>query len=92
VSFDIEHMATLARLRLSADEKERLSDQLGTVLEYIEKLKELNTDDVEPTAHVLGLSNVFREDEPAQTPLAVHNPISDSPAHDKGHYEVPQVL
>jgi aspartyl-tRNA(Asn)/glutamyl-tRNA(Gln) amidotransferase subunit C len=92
VSFDIEHMATLARLKLSPDEKERLSGQLGTVLEYIAKLKELNTDDVEPTAHVLGLNNVFREDEPALKPLADHNPISDSPAHHKGHYEVPQIL
>jgi aspartyl-tRNA(Asn)/glutamyl-tRNA(Gln) amidotransferase subunit C len=92
VSFDIEHMATLARLKLTADEKERLSNQMGTILEYIEKLNELNTDNVEPTAHVLGLNNVFREDEPLAKPLADHNPISDSPAHSKGHYEVPKVL
>jgi aspartyl-tRNA(Asn)/glutamyl-tRNA(Gln) amidotransferase subunit C len=92
VSFDIEHMATLARLKLTADEKERLSNQMGTILEYIEKLNQLNTDDVEPTAHVLGLNNVFREDEPLAKPLAEHNPISDSPAHSKGHYEVPKVL
>jgi aspartyl-tRNA(Asn)/glutamyl-tRNA(Gln) amidotransferase subunit C len=92
VSFDIEHMAMLARLKLTPDEKERISGQMETVLEYIEKLSELNTDNVEPTAHVLGLSNVFREDEPAPQPLADHNPISDSPAHFKGHYEVPKVL
>ncbi|MBT3367929.1 MAG: Asp-tRNA(Asn)/Glu-tRNA(Gln) amidotransferase subunit GatC [Nitrospina sp.] len=89
---DIEHMAKLARLKLTPDEKERLSDQMGTILEYIEKLNELNTDEVEPTAHVLGLNNVFREDEPIEKPLADHNPISDSPAHKKGHYEVPQIL
>lgn len=92
MSFDIEHMATLARLKLTLDEKERLSGQMRTILAHIEKLSELNTDDVEPTAHVLGLSNVFRDDEPAEKPLADHNPISDSPAHDKGHYEVPKVL
>lgn len=92
MSFDIEHMATLARLKLTPDEKERLSAQLGTVLKYIEKLNELNTDDVEPTAHVLGLNNVFRDDEPAAKPLADHDLISDSPAHSKGHYEVPQII
>lgn len=92
MSFDIEHMAVLARLKLTPDEKERLTDQMGTILAYIEKLNELNTDGVEPTAHVLGLSNVFRDDEPAEKPLADHNPISDSPAHNKGHYEVPKIL
>ena len=85
-------MAVLARLKLTPDEKERLADQMGTILAYIEKLNELNTDGVEPTAHVLGLSNVFRDDEPAEKPLADHNPISDSPAHNKGHYEVPKIL
>jgi aspartyl-tRNA(Asn)/glutamyl-tRNA(Gln) amidotransferase subunit C len=92
MSFDIEHMAVLARLKLTPNEKVRLSSQMGTILEYIEKLSELNTDDVEPTAHVLGLSNVFRDDEPAAKPLADHNPISESPAHNKGHYEVPQII
>ena len=90
MSFDIEHMAVLARLKLTPEEKERISGQMGTIIEYIEKLNELNTDDVEPTAHVLGLHNVFREDEPATTPH--HNPISESPAHSKGHYEVPQII
>lgn len=92
VSFDIEHMAVLARLKLTPDEKVRFSDQMETMLEYIEKLDGLNTDDVEPTAHVLGINNVFRDDEPATKPLADHNPISDSPAHNKGHYEVPKIL
>ena len=85
-------MAVLARLKLTPDEKERLTDQMGTILAYIEKLNELNTDGVEPTAHVLGLNNVFRDDEPAEKPLADHTPISDSPAHNKGHYEVPKIL
>ena len=53
--FDIEHMAVLARIKLTPDEKARISGQMGTILAYIEKLKEVNTDDVEPTAHVLGL-------------------------------------
>ena len=89
---DIEHMAMLARLKLTSDEKERLSHQMGTILAYIEKLNELDTDDVEPTSHVLGLNNVFRDGEPTEKSLVDHNPISDSPAHKKGHYEVPQII
>tara|TARA_B100000686_G_C16171210_1_gene656364 strand:+ start:204 stop:482 length:279 start_codon:yes stop_codon:yes gene_type:complete len=92
VSFDIEHMAALARLKLTSEEKKRLAQQMGTILDYVKKLNELNTDNVEPTAHVLGINNVFREDEPAVKPLVDHNPISDSPAHNKGHYEVPKII
>ena len=92
VSFDIEHIAALARLKLTPEEKIRLAGQMGTILEYIEKLNELNTNEVEPTAHVLGINNVFREDEPTTKALADHNLISDSPAHNKGHYEVPKII
>jgi aspartyl-tRNA(Asn)/glutamyl-tRNA(Gln) amidotransferase subunit C len=92
LSFDIDHMALLSRLKLTPDEKVKLSSQVGMIIEYIEKLSELNTDDVEPTAHVLGVNNVLRDDEPSTKPLADHDLISNSPAHKKGHYEVPQII
>jgi aspartyl-tRNA(Asn)/glutamyl-tRNA(Gln) amidotransferase subunit C len=92
VSFDIDHMALLARLKLTPDEKVKLSSQMGMIIEYIEKLSELNTDDVEPTAHVLGVNNVLRDDKPSTRPLADHDLISNSPAHKKEHYEVPQII
>ena len=88
---DIEHVAKLARLKLTGAEKERFSKQMGTIIEYIEKLKELDTQNVEPTAHVLGLNNIFRDDM-ATKPLTDHDPINDSPAHIKGHYEVPKII
>ena len=88
---DIEHLAKLARLKLTDAEKELFSKQMGTVIKYIEKLSELDTKNVEPTAHVLGLNNVFREDLAAK-PLTEHDPINDSPAHSKGHYEVPKII
>jgi len=88
---DIEHLAILARLKLTDAEKEKLSNQMGTIIEYIEKLSELDTENVEPTAHVLGLNNVFREDV-ATEPLTDQAPIKDSPAHSKGHYEVPKII
>ena len=88
---DIEHLAKLARLKLTNAEKEKFSNQMGTIIEYIEKLGELDTENVEPTANVLGLSNVFREDVVTE-PLTNQVPINDSPAHSKGHYEVPKIL
>ena len=88
---DIEHLAKLACLKLTDAEKEKFSNQMGTIIKYIEKLSELNTDNVEPTAHVLGLNNVFREDA-ATKPLTDQVPIKDSPANSKGHYEVPKII
>ena len=88
---DIEHVAKLARLKLTDAEKKRFSNQMGTIIKYIEKLNELDTKNVEPTAHVLGLENVFRNDR-ATNPLTDQDPINDSPAHSKGHYEVPKII
>ena len=88
---DIEHLAKLARLKLTDAEKELFSKQMGTVIKYIEKLSELDTKNVEPTAHVLGLNNVFRDDA-VKKPLTVQDPMTDSPAHSKGHYEVPKII
>ena len=88
---DIEHLAKLSRLKLTDAEKEKFSNQMGTIIEYIEKLSELDTENVEPTANLLGLSNVFREDMTTK-PLTNQAPINDSPAHSKGHYEVPKII
>ena len=88
---DIEHVAKLARLKLTDAEKKRFSNQMETIIKYIEKLNELDTKNVEPTAHVLGLENVFRDDI-ATNPLTDQDPINDSPVHSKGHYEVPKII
>lgn len=59
----IEHIAELARLNLSEDEKERYAEDLSIVLDYMEKLQEVKTEGVEPTAQVTGLKNKTRSDE-----------------------------
>src|SRR5205807_7263569 len=66
---DVEHVARLARLALSEEEKERYTQQLGQILTYIEKMSALDTANVTPTSHVLPLSNVWRDDrvEPSTT-------------------------
>jgi aspartyl-tRNA(Asn)/glutamyl-tRNA(Gln) amidotransferase subunit C len=58
------HVARLARLRLTDEEIERMSRELSTILDHIEKINELDLDDVEPTSHVIDVENVLRPDEP----------------------------
>ncbi len=60
---EVEKIAKLSRLELSESEKDQYTAQLSDVLDYFEKLKEINTDKVETTAQVTGLENVYREDE-----------------------------
>lgn len=60
---EVEHVARLARLSLDEAELERMREQLSAILQYIDKLRALNTDAIEPTAHAVPLVNVMREDE-----------------------------
>jgi aspartyl-tRNA(Asn)/glutamyl-tRNA(Gln) amidotransferase subunit C len=61
------HVARLARLRLSEDEIERMSRELSTVLDHIEKISELDLEGVPPTSHVVDVENVMRRDEPRES-------------------------
>lgn len=63
---EIQHIATLARLELTEEEISMYSDQLSSVLSYMDILQEVNTDGVEETTQVTGLSNVMREDTPVE--------------------------
>ena len=58
----VKYVAELARIHLTEEESKRFTDQLAKLLSYFESLKEINTDAIEPTSHVLPLKNVFRED------------------------------
>ncbi|MEA2098246.1 MAG: Asp-tRNA(Asn)/Glu-tRNA(Gln) amidotransferase subunit GatC [Patescibacteria group bacterium] len=59
---EVEHIAELARIKLTKEEKEEFSDELSDILGYIEQLQEVNTDGVEPVSQVTGLVNVLKED------------------------------
>ena len=58
------HVARLARLRLTDEEVERMSSELSSILEHVERINELDLDGVEPTSHVIDVENVLRPDEP----------------------------
>jgi len=59
----VEHVARLARLKLTDEEVERMASELSGILEHVERISELDLDDVEPTSHVIALENVLRPDE-----------------------------
>lgn len=88
---DVEHVANLARLDLSEGEKELLTGQLNAILKYADKLSELNTDDVEPTSHVLPITNVMRADEVRES-LPQEKVFLNAPDEEDGQFKVPAVI
>ncbi|QYR20723.1 Asp-tRNA(Asn)/Glu-tRNA(Gln) amidotransferase subunit GatC [Paenibacillus sp. sptzw28] len=88
---DVEHVANLARLDLSAQEKEQLTEQLNAILKYAEKLNELDTEQVEPTTHVLPVSNVMREDQTRKS-VTPDTALKNAPDEEDGQFKVPAVL
>mgnify|MGYP000912327111 CR=1 FL=1 len=88
---DVEHVAKLARLALTDEEKERFTKQLNAILEYAQKLNELDTSGVEPTTHVLPVQNVMREDV-SRPSWPLEETHRNSPEEEEGQYRVPPVL
>lgn len=88
---EVEHVAWLARLSLSEQEKETFAAQLGSILEYVDVLNQLDTDGVEPLDHILPVFNVFRED--VVKPSAPREEIlSNGPLVEEGQYKVPKIM
>ena len=88
---DINHVASLARLKLTDAEKEQFEKQVGSIINYIDKLNELDTSSIEPTAHVLPISNVFREDQ-LRTSLPREKALQNAPEKGDGFYRVPKII
>jgi aspartyl-tRNA(Asn)/glutamyl-tRNA(Gln) amidotransferase subunit C len=88
---DVEHVANLARLEFSDEEKKTLMNQLNKILEYMEKLNELDTSNVEPLAQVIPLSNVFREDA-VKPSSPVTEVLRNAPAKTDKFFKVPKVI
>lgn len=93
---DVDWVAHLARLQLTPAELETMTRQLGSIVAYVDLLKKVDTDGVEPLAHALAVSNVFRDDEPAPS-LPVAEALANAPerrtsARGEQFYAVPAVL
>ena len=88
---DIRRVANLARLTISDEDVERLQEQLGKILQYVERLEEVETSHVEPMVHAIELTNVFRADEPT-TSLPREQALANAPRSDGICFLVPAIL
>jgi aspartyl-tRNA(Asn)/glutamyl-tRNA(Gln) amidotransferase subunit C len=88
---DVEHVARLARLQLSDAEHELMREQLSAILEYIDKLRALDTEGVEPTSHAVPLVNVMREDE-TRACLPPAEMLANAPDRVDDFFRVPRII
>ncbi len=91
MNISIDHLGRLARLSLSVEEKELFSKQIISILNYMDKLNELDTRDIEPTSHVISINNVVREDMPVAS-LKRQDALLNAPDHTDKFYRVPKII
>ena len=88
---DVKHIAELARLEFSGEELESFTHQLNQILEYVEKLNELDTENVEPLSHPVEGINAFREDE-LKPSINREEALKNAPDRDEEFFRVPKVI
>ena len=88
---DVKKVAELAKLKISEEEIDKFTVQFNEILKYFNKLNELDTENVEPTSHVLDLKNVFREDMVKES-LDREEVLKNAPVTDGEHIKVPKVI
>lgn len=88
---DIDQVAELARLSLKPEEREKLSRDLASILNYVDQLKELKTEEVPPTTHVLELQNVFRKDKAVSSQIR-EDVLKHAPKREGNFFKVPKVI
>ncbi len=84
-------MAHLARLHLNTTELQKMTEQLDTILSYVQKLEELDTESLPPTTHVFSICNAFREDEVRES-LSQQESLACAPLHTEEMFQVPRVI
>jgi len=90
---EVKHIAKLARLNLTENEVEKFQKELSAILDYIEKLKEVNVSNVEPTSHSIKMSNIMRKDKENVKPKAqVAKLINLAPETKNGYIKVKSIL
>ena len=88
---EVEHVARLARLELTAEEKELFAGQMGAILGYVEKLKGVNTDGIVPTSHAVPMENAFREDA-VYPSIGLERALANAPLRSGSFFAVPKVI
>jgi aspartyl-tRNA(Asn)/glutamyl-tRNA(Gln) amidotransferase subunit C len=88
---EVDHVALLARLELTEDERQLFTSQLSGILDYFEELKQLDTTGVPPTSHAIPMQNVMRDDIPG-TSLPLDSVMENAPAEQQDCFLVPRVI
>lgn len=88
---EVKHVAHLARLALTEEDIQKFTQQLDAMITYAEQLNELDTENVEPTSHVLNMKNVMREDI-SEKGLPVEEVLKNAPEHEDGQIKVPSII
>lgn len=88
---DVEHIGWLARLKIEEEKLDGYASQLNAVLDYFGQLDEVETEDIEPTYHVLEMNNVFRDDDPADC-LAQQQSTGNAPRTQDGFFKAPRII
>jgi aspartyl-tRNA(Asn)/glutamyl-tRNA(Gln) amidotransferase subunit C len=88
---DVEHIAKLAKLEFSDEEKEKFTHQFNDILKYMEQLNSIDTSNVEPLSHVIELQNVFREDK-VKPSISTEEALKNAPDKTDEHFKVPKVI
>jgi aspartyl-tRNA(Asn)/glutamyl-tRNA(Gln) amidotransferase subunit C len=88
---EVQRVALLARLRLAPEEEEHLTGQLEKILQYMEKLNQLDTATVEPFAHAVESTNAFREDTVTNRPDP-ESLLANAPAREETFFKVPKII
>lgn len=87
----IEHVAWLARIELTEDEKKSFTQQLNEILDYFKKIDEVDTSNIEPTFHVLDLVNVLRDDK-VEPSLSTEDALKNAPQKEDSFIKAPKIL
>lgn len=88
---DVEHVARLARLELSDNEKTLFAAQMGAILGYAEKINQLNTDQITATSHAVPIENAFRDDIVSKS-IGIDKALANAPEKAGSFYKVPKVI
>lgn len=88
---EVEHVARLARLALPEDELDRLTGEMDAILGYVEKLNELDTEAIVPTAHAVPVENALREDQ-VKPSIGIEKALANAPQTAGGCFRVPRVI
>lgn len=88
---EVEHVAKLARLSLTEEEKTRFSEQIGNILDYFNQLKEVNTGNVKPMAQAIPTTNIMREDKVCEA-FNRNDILANAPEEENGYFKVPRII